>query len=81
MPPSTDNICKKSSQYHFVNDYLYKPLNADEAQRRPNVTLKYSDRFYPAEVYQDTRYDEDDEEEPERVSNRLLKASTYKYAD
>lgn len=66
MPPSSDNICQKSSKYHFVNDYLYKPLNAEEAQTRPNVTLRYSDRFYPSEVYHDGRFDDDESEEAER---------------
>lgn len=71
MPPSNDNICQKSSKYHFVNDYLYKPLNAEEAQNRPNVTLRYSDRYYPAEVYHDGRFDDDDSEdaEKEQVNN------------
>jgi hypothetical protein len=47
MPPSHDNICAQSSQYFFVNDYLYQPINAEEARTRPNVTLRYSDRYYP----------------------------------
>jgi hypothetical protein len=51
MPPSGDNICQQSSQYHFVNDYLYRPINAEEAQTKPNVTLRYSDRYYPDSYY------------------------------
>jgi len=47
MPPSHDNICAQSSEYFFVNDYLYQPINAEEARTRPNVTLRYSDRYYP----------------------------------
>nr|CAI5829212.1 unnamed protein product [Callosobruchus analis] len=47
MPPGNDNICEKSSTFHFVNDYLYKPINLEEYQHKPNVTLKYSDRYYP----------------------------------
>ncbi|VEN37478.1 unnamed protein product [Callosobruchus maculatus] len=47
MPPGNDNICEKSSNFHFVNDYLYKPINLEEYQHKPNVTLKYSDRYYP----------------------------------
>nr|ATU82864.1 secreted Chitin binding peritrophin-like protein [Pristhesancus plagipennis] len=51
MPPSVDNICSTSSQFHFVNDFLYKPINAEEAQTKPNVTLRYSDRYYPENYY------------------------------
>ncbi|KAJ8955832.1 hypothetical protein NQ318_005375 [Aromia moschata] len=47
MPPGGDNICEKSSDFHFVNDFLYKPVNLEEYQQRPNVTLKYSDRYFP----------------------------------
>ncbi|CAG9861515.1 unnamed protein product [Phyllotreta striolata] len=59
MPPGGDNICDKSHDYHFVNDFLYKPLNLEEFQQKPNVTLRYSDRYYP-EQYR-SRYDEDDD--------------------
>lgn len=59
MPPGGDNICDKSADYHFVNDFLYKPLNLDEYQQKPNVTLKYSDRYYP-DNYR-PRYEEEDE--------------------
>lgn len=55
MPPSGDISCKKSSQYHFVNEYLYKPLNLQEAETKPNVTLRYSERYYPADIYADER--------------------------
>ncbi|XP_053606458.1 transcription factor SPT20 homolog [Plodia interpunctella] len=65
MPPTHDNICQKSAKYHFVNEYLYRPINEEEVQRKPNVSLKYSDRFYPAEVYRDDRYDQEEEEEEE----------------
>ncbi|KAL0849619.1 hypothetical protein ABMA28_013878 [Loxostege sticticalis] len=65
MPPSSDGICQKSAKYHFVNEYLYRPINEEEVQRKPNVSLKYSDRYYPAEVYRDDRYDQDEEEEEE----------------
>lgn len=61
MPPSGDNICEKSSDYHFVNDYLYKPLNLEEYQQRPNTSLRYSDRYFP-DSYR-SRYDEDEEEQ------------------
>lgn len=62
MPPTHDNICQKSSKYHFVNEYLYRPINEEEVQKKPNVSLKYSDRYYPAEVYRDDRYEGDEEE-------------------
>ncbi|XP_052758576.1 uncharacterized protein LOC113510918 [Galleria mellonella] len=70
MPPTHDNICQKSAKYHFVNDYLYRPINQEEVQRKPNVSLKYSDRYYPAEVYRDDRYDQDEEEEEEEAPRR-----------
>ena len=46
VPPSSDNICKQSTDYHFVNDYLYRPINEKEAQAS-NTSLKYADRYYP----------------------------------
>uniref|UniRef100_A0A1B0D373 Uncharacterized protein n=1 Tax=Phlebotomus papatasi TaxID=29031 RepID=A0A1B0D373_PHLPP len=55
MPASADNICEQSAKYHFVNEYLYKPINMEEHQTRPNVTLRYSERYYPDEIYQDER--------------------------
>ncbi|XP_043265836.1 uncharacterized protein LOC122405277 isoform X2 [Colletes gigas] len=55
MPPSGDINCKKSSQYHFVNEYLYKPLNLAEAETKPNVTLRYSERYFPADIHADER--------------------------
>lgn len=76
MPPSGDITCKKSSQYHFVNEYLYKPLNLDEAESKPNVTLRYSERYFPSDIYTDER--ENDEyrshHAPQRrpVSHELL---------
>ncbi|XP_059477388.1 uncharacterized protein LOC132197830 [Neocloeon triangulifer] len=51
MPPSHDNICAQSSQFFFVNDYLYQPINAEEVARKPNTTLRYSDRYYPENDY------------------------------
>ncbi|CAB3237709.1 unnamed protein product [Arctia plantaginis] len=65
MPPTHESICQKSSKYHFVNDYLYRPINEEEVQRKPNVSLKYSDRYYPAEVYTDDRYEQEEQEEEE----------------
>ncbi|XP_034933910.1 uncharacterized protein [Chelonus insularis] len=64
MPPSGDISCKKSSQYHFVNEYLYKPLNLQEAESKPNVTLRYSERYFPGEIFTDER------EEPSNPSRR-----------
>lgn len=55
MPPSGDINCKKSSQYHFVNEYLYKPLNLAEVENKPNVTLRYSERYFPADIHADER--------------------------
>lgn len=66
MPPTHDNICQKSAKYHFVNEYLYRPINEEEVQRKPNVSLKYSDRYYPAEVYHDDRFEEDEDGEEVR---------------
>ncbi|KAL1449120.1 hypothetical protein WDU94_000352 [Cyamophila willieti] len=65
MPPSSDNICQQSAQYHFVNDFLYKAINEEEVQRKPNVSLKYADRYYPQNYYADA--EEDQEEEPQEI--------------
>ncbi|XP_034650429.1 GATA zinc finger domain-containing protein 10 [Drosophila subobscura] len=64
MPPSHDNICKQSSKYHIVNDYLYKPINLQEHQSKPNVTLRYSERYFPENYYEHERYDDEEEELP-----------------
>lgn len=40
MPPSDENICQQSQKYHFVNDYLYKPINMEEHQTKPNISLR-----------------------------------------
>ncbi|CAH0551126.1 unnamed protein product [Brassicogethes aeneus] len=60
MPPGGDNICEKSSNYHFVNDFLYKPVNLEEHQTKPNVSLRYSDRYFPDTYTQN--YNNDDNE-------------------
>lgn len=74
MPPSGDNICEKSSQYHFVNEYLYKPLNYEEVQRKPNVTLRYSDRYYP-EAYYPAEEEQESQQparrQPVRINSKL----------
>ncbi|XP_055920674.1 putative uncharacterized protein DDB_G0271606 [Eupeodes corollae] len=59
MPPSNDNICDQSSKYHIVNDYLYKPINLQEHQSKPNVTLRYSDRYYPESFYENENQEEE----------------------
>lgn len=77
MPPGGDNNCEKASDYHFVNDFLYKPLNLEEYQQKPNITLKYSDRYYP-DTYR-TRYEDEDDETPihhqNSVSNKIFNES------
>lgn len=60
MPPASDNICSQSSKYHVVNDYLYKAINMEEHQSKPNVTLRYSERYFPESFYQDDRQDRQD---------------------
>lgn len=65
MPPSNDNSCQQSSKYHIVNDFLYKPINLEEHQTRPNVTLRYSERYYPENIYRDERQEGSDDEEEE----------------
>lgn len=66
MPPSSDNICEQSSKYHIVNDYLYKPINVEEHQTKPNITLRYSERYYPESFYHDERQDRQQEYQQER---------------
>jgi hypothetical protein len=61
MPPSNENICEQSSKYHFVNDYLYKPINMEEHQTKPNITLRYHERYYPENIYTDDRREYDEE--------------------
>ncbi|XP_065093029.1 putative cyclin-dependent serine/threonine-protein kinase DDB_G0272797/DDB_G0274007 [Ochlerotatus camptorhynchus] len=63
MPPSSDNICEQSSKYHFVNDYLYKPINMEEHMSKPNVTLRYSERYYPESFYVDERHNDYDRQQ------------------
>lgn len=75
MPPSNDNACQQSSKYHIVNDFLYKPINVEEHQTRPNVTLRYSERYYPEDIYRDER-PEDDEEEEQQFRSREFRQRT-----
>lgn len=68
MPPGADNICEKSSQFHFVNEYLYKPVNLEEHQNKPNVSLRYSERYYPNSQYNGNEEDyEEEEPQPSKV--------------
>lgn len=66
MPPSHDNVCQDSSKYTVVNEYLYKPINMEEHQRKPNVSIKYADRYFPENIYYDDRrhYSDYYEEQP-----------------
>ncbi|XP_031787528.1 uncharacterized protein LOC100122736 isoform X1 [Nasonia vitripennis] len=73
MPPNGDITCKKSSQYHFVNEYLYKPLNLDEAESKPNVTLRYSERYFPSDIYTDER----ENDEYHRTNNAPQRRPIY----
>ena len=43
MPVAKDNICKKSSKFHFVNDYLYKTVDEEDG----SSSGFYADRYYP----------------------------------
>lgn len=71
MPPGNDNICEKSSQYHFINEYLYKPVNLEEHQSKPNISLRYSERYYPDKFhYQEYEYDEEDEPQQQISHNK-----------
>lgn len=67
MPPGKDNICEQSTKYHFVNEYLYRPVNLEEHQHKPNVTLKYAERYYPETHYQDER---EEQQQQTRQSNQ-----------
>lgn len=79
MPPSGDINCKKSSQYHFVNEYLYKPLNLAEAETRPNVTLRYSERYFPADIHPDERDAEDTYSAPARRPAPAVRIPYFKF--
>lgn len=45
MPATADNICKKSSQFHFVNDYLYRTVDNEDGTNTSSGI--YADRYYP----------------------------------
>ena len=44
MPVDKESICKKSSDFHFVNDYLYKTIDDGSGL---NSSSLYADRYYP----------------------------------
>ncbi|KAF5301323.1 hypothetical protein FQA39_LY10721 [Lamprigera yunnana] len=69
MPAGHDNICQQSTKYHFVNDYLYKPVNLEEHQSKPNITLRYSERYYPDNFYYQQDYS-NEELEPQEPNYR-----------
>lgn len=71
MPPSSENICKQSTQYHFVNDFLYRPVNTEEANSRPNVTLRYGDRYYPGASFEAEEEYEEEQQPQQRPSQQL----------
>ncbi|KAF5307203.1 hypothetical protein FQR65_LT00719 [Abscondita terminalis] len=64
MPAGHDNICTQSTKYHFVNDYLYKPINLEEHQTKPNISLRYSDRFYPDNYNYQQDYEDEEDQTP-----------------
>ncbi|KAG7169564.1 hypothetical protein Hamer_G023781 [Homarus americanus] len=37
-----DNICEKSSKFHFVNEFLYKEVDGEDGSNKT-----YADRYYP----------------------------------
>ncbi|PSN51038.1 hypothetical protein C0J52_15416 [Blattella germanica] len=51
-------ICPEGFVFH---QYLYRPINAEEAQTKPNVTLRYHDRYYP-----DTYYEPEEQQAPQQ---------------
>ena len=62
MPVTKDNICKKSSQFHFVNEYLYQPMVDEDGN---NSTL-YADRYYPDGYEPGVPFDMSEVEQPEK---------------
>lgn len=80
MPPSGDNICSQSSKYHIVNDFLYKAINIEEHETKPNVSLKYSERYYPEDIYHDERQEQDEDDYPIRNDYRRQPVGRYQTA-
>jgi hypothetical protein len=50
MPPGGDNICEKSSQFHFVNEYLYKPVNLEEYQQKTQCLAPVLGEILPTKI-------------------------------
>ncbi|XP_053642026.1 uncharacterized protein [Cherax quadricarinatus] len=42
IPRSEDNICERSSKFHFVNEFLYKEVDGESGTNKT-----YADRYYP----------------------------------
>lgn len=63
MPVGKDNICAKSSQFHFVNDYLYKTVEGEDGN---NATGIYVDRYYPEGYEQGKEFDMAQVVQPDR---------------
>lgn len=77
MPPSGDNICEQSSKYHIVNDFLYKAINVEEHETKPNVSLRYSERYYPENIYHDERQEQDEDDYQIRNEYRRQPVGSY----
>jgi len=65
MPVNKENICKKSSQFHFVNDYLYQPI--DDDGNTDNSSSIYADRYYPDGYEHGAPFDMSKVNEPEEI--------------
>jgi len=65
MPANKENICKTSSQFHFVNDYLYQPI--DDEGNSDNSSSIYADRYYPDGYEHGAPFDMSKVSEPEEV--------------
>jgi len=48
--PAAQDICSQTEKYHFVNDYLHRPI---EESLKPNQTVRYHQRYYPDEFLGD----------------------------
>jgi hypothetical protein len=63
MPATKENICQKSSEFHFVNEYLYKPI---EDEYGNNNTFLYADRYYPDGYEPGVPFDMANSKKPEK---------------
>ena len=64
MPVGKDNICDKSSQFHFVNDYLYKTVENEDGSNASSGI--YADRYYPEGYEQGKEFDMSEVVQPDR---------------